>query len=135
VTLDGIRVLVVEDEPDTRDFLIRLLESHGAIVLAAGSVMEALTLSRSGHPDMLISDIGLPDVDGYELVQHIREHDSKSHSGIPAIALTAYARAEDRMRALRAGYQVHIAKPVEPAELLAAIASFAGLIEAQRRRR
>ncbi len=135
VTLDGIRVLVVEDEPDTRDFLIRLLESHGAIVLAAGSVMEALALSRSGHPDMLISDIGLPDVDGYELVQHIREHDSKSHSGIPAIALTAYARAEDRMRALRAGYQVHIAKPVEPAELLAAIASFAGLIEAQRRRR
>jgi PAS domain S-box-containing protein len=134
VTLDGIKVLVVEDEPDTRDFLRRLLEGHGAVVVAAGSVKEALSLSRTEQPDMLISDIGLPDVDGYELVQQIREDAADGPSGIPAIALTAYARAEDRMRALRAGYQAHITKPVEPAELLAAIASFAGLIEAQRRR-
>ena len=134
VTLEGIRVLVVEDEPDTRDFLKRLLEGHGAAVVAAGSVREALSLFKSERPDMLISDIGLPDVDGYDLVQQIREGGEGGRGGIPAIALTAYARAEDRMRAMRAGYQVHIAKPVEPVELLAAIASFAGLIEAQRRR-
>jgi PAS domain S-box-containing protein len=133
VALDGIRVLVVEDEPDTLDFLIRLLEGHGAIVLAASTVKEALSLTRTGHPDMLISDIGLPDVDGYDLVQQIRQEDTEGRGGIPAIALTAYARAEDRMRAMRAGYQVHIAKPVEPAELLAAIGSCAGLILAQRR--
>ena len=134
VTLEGIRVLVVEDELDTRDFLKRLLEGHGAAVVAAGSVREALSLFKSERPDMLISDIGLPDVDGYDLVQQIREGGEGGRGGIPAIALTAYARAEDRMRAMRAGYQVHIAKPVEPVELLAAIASFAGLIEAQRRR-
>jgi len=73
-------------------------------------------------------------VDGYELMQRIRDENGDERRGLPAIALTAYARAEDRVRAMRAGYQVHLAKPVEPAELLAAIASFAGLIEAQRRR-
>ena len=134
VNLDGVKVLVVEDEPDTRDFLKRLLEGQGAIVLAAASVKEALSLSRADRPDMLISDIGLPDVDGYELMQRIRDENGDERRGLPAIALTAYARAEDRVRAMRAGYQVHLAKPVEPAELLAAIASFAGLIEAQRRR-
>ena len=134
VNLDGVRVLVVEDEPDTRDFLKRLLEGQGAIVLAAASVKEALSLSRADRPDMLISDIGLPDVDGYELMERIRDENGDARRGLPAIALTAYARAEDRVRAMRAGYQVHLAKPVEPAELLAAIASFAGLIEAQRRR-
>jgi PAS domain S-box-containing protein len=133
VTLAAMRVLVVEDEPDTRDFLKRLLEGHGAQVIAAASVKEALMLLQSDAPDLLISDIGLPDVDGYELVHQIRASSAVSR-GIPAIALTAYARAEDRMRAMRAGYQVHIAKPVEPAELLAAVASFAGLVEAQRRR-
>jgi PAS domain S-box-containing protein len=135
VTLDAIRILVVEDEPDTRDFLKRLLEGHGAEVVVAGSVAEALSLFKIERPDMLISDIGLPQIDGYDLVQQIRAGDAEAARGIPAIALTAYARGEDRMRALRAGYQVHIAKPVEPAELLAAIASFVGLIGAQRRRR
>jgi PAS domain S-box-containing protein len=135
VMLDGIRILVVEDEPDTRDFLIRLLEGYGAKVVAAGSVDQALSLFRAERPDLLVSDIGLPVVDGYDLVQQIRDSDADGRGGIPAIALTAYARAEDRMRAMRAGYQAHIAKPVEPAELLAAISSFAGLIEAQRRRR
>jgi CheY-like chemotaxis protein/two-component sensor histidine kinase len=135
VTLDAIRILVVEDESDTRDFLKRLLEGHGAEVVVAASVTEALSLFKIERPDMLISDIGLPQIDGYDLVQQIRAGDADAARGIPAIALTAYARAEDRMRALRAGYQVHIAKPVEPGELLAAIASFAGLIGAQRRRR
>jgi PAS domain S-box-containing protein len=135
VTLDAIRILVVEDEPDTRDFLKRLLEGHGAEIVVAASVTEALSLFKIERPDMLISDIGLPQIDGYDLVQQIRAGDEAAARGIPAIALTAYARAEDRMQALRAGYQVHIAKPVEPGELLAAIASFSGLIGAQRRRR
>jgi len=135
VNLDGIKVLVVEDETDTRDFLKRLLEGQGAIVLAAESVHEALSLAKADRPDVLISDIGLPDVDGYELMQQIRDEGGDARRGLPAIALTAYARAEDRVRAMRAGYQVHLAKPVEPAELLAAIASFGGLIETQRRRR
>jgi PAS domain S-box-containing protein len=135
VELDAIRILVVEDEPDTRDFLKRLLEGHGAEVVVAASVAEALSLLRIERPDMLISDIGLPQVDGYDLVEQIRAGDADAARGIPAIALTAYARAEDRMRALRAGYQVHLAKPVEPSELLAAIASFVGLIGAQRQRR
>jgi PAS domain S-box-containing protein len=134
ITLDGLRILVVEDEPDTRDFLKRLLEGHGAEVTAVPSAKEGVQCFHSDRPDMLISDVGLPEVDGYQLVQQIRESDGDHGGGVPAIALTAYARAEDRMRALRAGYQVHIAKPVEPAELLAAISSFAALIERQRRR-
>jgi PAS domain S-box-containing protein len=133
--LDGIRVLVVEDEPDTREFLERLLESHGATVMSAGSAVEALSLLGSSGADVMISDIGLPDVDGYDLMQRIRRSGSDDGAGIPAIALTAYARWEDRTRALRAGYQAHIAKPVEPGELVATIASLAGFIERRRQPR
>jgi CheY-like chemotaxis protein len=133
VSLDDLRILVVEDEPDTLDFLKRLLEGRGAIVLAAPTVEQALRLFRTGAPDLLISDIGLPGLDGYDLIRMVRAEASSAHA-IPAIAVTAYARTEDRMRALRSGYQAHISKPVEPAELLAAIASFAGLVEARRGR-
>ena len=86
-------------------------------------------------PDVLVSDIGLPEIDGYELMRRVRRLPADSGGAIPAVALTAYARSEDRTRALLAGYQAHLAKPVEPAELVATIASFADLIEAQRRRR
>ena len=82
----------------------------------------------------MISDIGLPSVDGYDLMRHIRESGMRGGGTIPAIALTAYARAEDRTRALRAGYQAHVAKPVEPNELLVTIASFRGLVDAHRTR-
>ena len=133
VSLDGVRVLVVEDEPDTREFVKRLLETHGAIVTAVGSATDALMRFRSEPPDVLISDIGLPDVDGYELLQRIRQEAVGASGGMPAIALTAYARTDDRMKALLVGYQAHIAKPVEPAELLATIASFAGFVDARRR--
>jgi PAS domain S-box-containing protein len=133
VVLDSIRVLVVEDEPDTREFLSRLLQGRGAQVLVAATAPEALALFRIEHPDLLISDIGLPDMDGYDLIRQIRSEGAGHHASIPAIALTAYARSEDRTKALRAGYQTHIAKPVEPNELIAAIASFAGLVEARRR--
>jgi PAS domain S-box-containing protein len=128
VSFDGLRILVVEDEPDTRDFLKRLLEGRGAAVLAASSVEQALHLFRSGSPDLLISDIGLPEQDGYDLMRMVRAEPTGGAHTMPAIALTAYARPEDRMRALRAGFQTHISKPVEPAELLAAVASLAGIV-------
>jgi PAS domain S-box-containing protein len=133
VSLGGIRMLVVEDEPDTREFLKRLLEGHGASVAVAASAPEALAMWARLRPELLISDIGLPGMDGYDLMQQIREQDGGA-GGTPAVALTAYARSEDRTRALLAGFQAHLAKPVEPTELLATIASFAELIEAQRRK-
>jgi PAS domain S-box-containing protein len=134
VSLAGIRILVVEDEPDTREFLTRLLEGQGATVTGAASAAEALARVEAEVPDIFISDIGLPGVDGYDLIQRIRQMQARGTSAVPAIALTAYARAEDRARALRAGYQAHVAKPVEPAEIIACIGSFAGLIQAHRER-
>jgi PAS domain S-box-containing protein len=135
ISLDGTHLLVVEDEPDTREFLKRLLETHGAIVNVAESAGAALSLFRDDPPDVLISDIGLPDIDGYELLRQIRQDSARAGERIPAIALTAYARPEDRRHALLVGYQAHLAKPVEPAELLAIIASFAGLVDGRRRER
>ncbi len=135
VSLGTLRVLVVDDEADTRELLMRLLQNHGAVVVAASAAAEALSLVQRERPDIVISDIGLPEVDGYDLMQQIRQLDVSAGGGIPAIALTAYARSEDRTRALRAGYQAHLAKPVEPNELVATIASFAELIDAQRRSR
>jgi PAS domain S-box-containing protein len=134
VVLDGVRVLIVEDEPDTRDFLQRLLAGQGAIVRTAASAAEALALVHDDAPDLLISDIGLPEVDGYELMQRIREIQLIDGHAIPAIALTAYARSEDRTRALRAGYQAHMAKPIEPLEFMAMVASFVELTDSQRRK-
>jgi PAS domain S-box-containing protein len=128
VSLESLRVLVVEDEPDTREFLKRLLESQGATVIVAGSAQEALVAVRDQQPQIMISDIGLPDVDGYDLIRTIRQDDQQRRNAVPAIALTAYARPEDRARALLAGYQAHLAKPVEPGELLMTIASFAGMV-------
>jgi CheY-like chemotaxis protein/two-component sensor histidine kinase len=132
VTLDNVDVLVVEDEPDTRQFLKRLFESHGARVVTAATAQEALDAFGRGHPDVLISDIGLPGVDGYDLMRQIRRHESAEHR-VAAIALTAYARAEDRTRALRAGYQAHITKPVDGAELVAMVANFVDLTSPSRR--
>jgi PAS domain S-box-containing protein len=126
-TLRGLRVLVVEDEVDTRDFLGRFLAAHGAQVLIAGTATDALAQLPDSGADLLISDIGLPEVDGYELLRRIRQTDAGSGGGIPAIALTAYARAEDRARAFRVGYQAHLAKPIEPDDLIAAIAGIAQL--------
>jgi PAS domain S-box-containing protein len=129
--LDGIRVLLVEDEADTREFVTRLLETHRARVLSAASAAEALSLFAAEVPDIVVSDIGLPGVDGYDLMEEIRRKSVADGGGVPAIALTAYARSEDRTRALLAGYQAHLAKPVEPSELVATVASFVELIAAQ----
>jgi PAS domain S-box-containing protein len=134
-SLMGLRILVVEDEHDTRELLDRLLRSYGADILLARSAEEALSRLSDGIVDLVVSDIGLPDIDGYDLMQRIRQFPANDGGATPAIALTAYARTEDRTRAFRAGYQAHLAKPIEPAELVATIASFAGLIEARRRSR
>jgi CheY-like chemotaxis protein len=124
--LKGLVVLVVDDEPDARELVHRFLADAGARTMLASSVDEAL--GRLGHdvvPDLIVSDIGIPDRDGYELMRRIRQMDGPI-STAPAIALTALVRVEDRRRALLAGYQTHLAKPVDPTELVALVASLAG---------
>jgi len=123
-SLRGVRVLVVEDEPDARALVRRVLRECEAEVTTAASAAEALELLRESRPHVLISDIGMPGEDGYELIRKLRTM-GNGFGQIPAVALTAYARSEDRERALRAGYQVHVPKPVEPAELVATVASLA----------
>jgi PAS domain S-box-containing protein len=124
-SLDKITVLAVDNEPDARDLLKRVLEECGARVLVAASAEEGLLLVQRERPDMIVSDIGMPGVDGYEFIRQVRRLPPEEGGKTPAAALTAFARAEDRTRALRAGYQTHVAKPVEPAELAAVVASLA----------
>jgi PAS domain S-box-containing protein len=123
--LDGLRLLVVDDEADTCELLKAGLERCGADVTTAGSAAEALAELSKSQPDVLISDIGMPGEDGYELIRKVRGLPAESGGRVPAIALTAYARTEDRMQALRAGYHMHVTKPVELAELAAIVASLA----------
>jgi signal transduction histidine kinase len=124
--LAGVRVVVVEDEADTRELLTLSLQQCGAEVAAFGSVPEALAAFDLAVPDVLLSDIGVPGEDGYSLIRKVRALPPALGGNVPAAALTAYARAEDRLRALEAGYQTHLAKPVDPAELIAAVARLAG---------
>jgi signal transduction histidine kinase len=121
--LDSTNVLIVDDEPDGRQLMVRILEGRGARVTAVAGGAEALQLLQSRPFDILVSDIGMPDLDGYELMRRARLLDSGRPGPIPAIAVTAYARAEDRQRSLLAGYQMHLAKPIEARELVAGIAS------------
>jgi CheY-like chemotaxis protein len=124
--LDGVRVLVVDDEEDARDLVSRVLQQDGAQVRSASSAAEALGAIDELRPDVLVSDIAMPGEDGYELIRKLRLRDSSHGGRLPAIALTAFARNEDRERALRAGYQTHLAKPVEPTRLSAAVAELTG---------
>ncbi len=124
--LDGISVLVVDDEPDARALVKRLLEDRQASVRTAGSVAEAMNLFRAAPPDVLVSDIGMPEEDGFALIRQVRALDRDRGGTTPAIALTAYARSEDRLKVILAGFQMHMAKPVEALELLAQVASLAG---------
>jgi len=121
--LAGLRVLVVDDEADTREMLRALLEQVGAEVQLAGSAAEALRSLATQRSDLLISDIAMPGADGYTLIEQVRRSPPGGHVDIPAVALTAYARTEDRTRALLAGFDHHVCKPVEPLELLAVLAS------------
>jgi PAS domain S-box-containing protein len=125
-SLSGLRVLVVDDEPDTLDFLVAVLEGCGAEVTAASSAAEAFRLLKEVKPDVLVSDIGMPDEDGYALIRRVRQLEDDEGGRTPAIALTAYAREEDRRKAIRAGFQAHMTKPVEPSELAEVVASLAG---------
>lgn len=121
--LEGLRILVVEDEQDARELIGQILTERGASVTLSGCGEEALQHIGETQPDLLVSDIGMPGIDGYSLIRTIRESAKASVRRIPAVALTAFARSEDRTRALLAGFQAHIAKPVEAAELIATIAS------------
>ena len=122
-SLQGLRVLVVDDEIDARTLLTMMLERCGAKVVAVGSSSEGLESIESWLPDVLIADIGMPVEDGYGMIKKIRRLPKKKGGQTPALALTAYARTEDRVRALSEGYQVHLAKPVDRYELAAVIAS------------
>ncbi len=124
--LSDLRVLLVDDEADSRDLLTLMLDSCGAQVTAADSAAEAFGLIQSERFDVVISDIGMPEEDGFSLIGKIRELSNEKGGDVPAIALTAYARAEDRVKALRSGFQMHITKPVEPSELVAVVANLAG---------
>jgi signal transduction histidine kinase/DNA-binding response OmpR family regulator len=123
--LDGLRILVVDDEADTRELIATVLAQCGAEVTGCGSAAEALTTIQTWKPDLLISDIGMPEEDGYSLIKKVRQLDGLCGK-IPAVALTAYASTEDRIHILSAGFQMHIAKPVEPQELITIIANVAG---------
>ncbi|MBW4577108.1 MAG: response regulator [Aphanothece sp. CMT-3BRIN-NPC111] len=121
--LQGLRLLVVDDEADTREVITTMLEQCGAEVIGVDSVRQALAAINQQLPDVLISDIGMPVEDGYSLIRQLRQQEPKSGKHLPAIALTAYAREEDREQALAAGFQMHVSKPVEPNNLTQAIAS------------
>jgi CheY-like chemotaxis protein len=123
--LDGLRVLAVDDDADARMLIGETLEPAGAKVTTADSVVRALQLLPSIRPDVLIADIGMVGTDGFELIRRIRAARDEEMRTVPAVALTAYARAEDRVKALQAGFQMHLAKPVDPAELIVAVAALA----------
>ena len=125
-SLNGLRVLVVDDEPDARQIIATLIQRTGAEVMACESAHEALEAIEKWHPDVLMSDIGMPGEDGYSLINKVRSLPADRGGDVPAAAFTAYAREEDRQRALDAGYQMHIAKPVSSGQLVAMIAHLAG---------
>jgi two-component system CheB/CheR fusion protein len=124
--LDGLSVLVVDDEADVREALAGLLERHGARVRAAPAVVDALEAILEEVPDVLVSDIGMPGEDGYELMRKLRLLPAERGGRVPALAVSAYAREDDRRKSVSAGFQVHLSKPVPPAELIAQVARLAG---------
>ncbi len=121
-----LRVLVVDDDPDARDLVSRLLAEHRAEVTTAGSAAEAMERISAQSFDVLVTDIGMPGEDGYSLLRRVRSLGPDHGGDLPAVALTAYARPEDRLKAIHAGFQTHVAKPVDPAELIAIVASLGG---------
>ena len=124
--LEGVHVLVVDDEADGRTLVTAVLEKCGAKVSEANSAITGLKALLELRPDVLLSDLGMPEEDGYSLIKKVRALSAEQGGQIPAAALTAYARVEDRMKVLRAGFQIHLPKPVEPAELIAVVANLSG---------
>jgi PAS domain S-box-containing protein len=123
--LGGVHAFVIDDEPDARELLVRVFEEQGAQVTSFGSAQEALLALATGKPSVIVSDIGMPDMDGYQFIRTLRAREIRNDR-IPALALTAFARAEDRKRSLLAGYQAHLAKPFDVAELILLVAGLVG---------
>jgi len=123
--LDGVRILVVDDDRDALALFQEALESTGATVMTARSARQAIDLLERTTPDVLLADLGMPHMSGFDLIAQVRRSARPDIRDIPAAALTAHARAEDRTKALRSGFQVHLTKPVDPGELMAAMATLA----------
>jgi hypothetical protein len=123
--LSGLQVLVVDDEPDVREVLVSAIEQEGAKAIAATSVGEAMETLEQVQPNVLVSDIGMPDEDGYALIRKIRDREAEQGKRLPAIALTAYTEAEECKQTLEAGFQLYISKPVNTTRLVMAIAKLA----------
>jgi hypothetical protein len=120
-------VLVVDDQPDSLEFFRIALEQNGAQVITVSSVREAVKAIEASPPNVLVSDIGLPGEDGYSLIACVRDWEAERGRSLPALVLSAYAREEDRQRALDAGFQIHLSKPVEPDDLVAVVVKLAHL--------
>src|SRR5205085_10137887 len=119
--LKGFRIVVIEDDLDSREFLTIILEQYGAKVQAAESVKDGLAAVAAGVPDVVLSDLGIPDEDGYSFIRKLRAMSRENGGLVPAIALTAFVRTEDRVRVLESGFQLHLSKPIDPVQLVAAI--------------
>jgi CheY-like chemotaxis protein len=124
--LAGTRVLIVDDDPDAREVVAAILRHYGAAVVVATSVSTALVALRREQVDVLVADLGMPVEDGYDLIRHIRSSTVDKIARLPAAALTAYTTEEDRDRVLAAGFQFHLAKPVDPAVLVATVERLRG---------
>jgi CheY-like chemotaxis protein len=124
LTLPDISVLVVDDDSDALGLVREILESAGARVRTATSARSALASIEESVPDVMVSDLGMPGMDGYELIRRIRQMEAPARE-LPTAALTAYARSEDRAKALQVGFEMHLSKPIDPSELIAAVASLA----------
>jgi signal transduction histidine kinase/CheY-like chemotaxis protein len=127
--LEGVRVLVVDDDPSARELFEAIVHNAGGELKSAASVPEAVSVLESWWPDVLLSDIEMPDEDGYQLMEHVRQLSISQHASLEAIAVTAHSRPEDRARALEAGFHWHLSKPVEPAQLVSVLASLTGRLE------
>jgi hypothetical protein len=128
-SLEGVRVLVVDDEPDARSLVVEILTRRGAVVRSCPTAGEGRAVFEQWTPDVLVSDIGLPEESGYSLIRSIRALGPERGGNVPAIALTGYARLANRIEALSAGYDLHVAKPVEPSDLILMVASLAGRLQ------
>ena len=131
-SLQGVTVIVVDDNDDTREMLKQVLSLSHAVVVTASSGREALDLIEADPPDILLCDIGMPEMDGYQLIRILRSRESGRGALVPAVAVTAFARLEDRSRSLLAGFNAHLAKPVDSLELVATIASLTRLTGGQK---
>jgi len=130
--LHDVHVLAVDDERDALSLVLEVLEGAGARVSTARSVEEAWLKLETDVPDVVVADLGMPKLDGFQFIDRIRRHRNPRIRELPAAALTAYARSDDRIRALRAGFQIHLTKPIDPAELVTTVASLAKRFVGQR---